>query len=251
MSVLKDRFALVTGGSRGIGRAIAELFAKVGATVFICGRKQYALDQVVQDNAMLPGRLIPIQCNVTRLEELEAMVDTIHREVGALDVLVNNAATNLVSGYALDLGEAEFDRAVETNLKSVYRLTRLVAPEMCKRGSGSIINIAAVAGIKPEPVNLLYSMTKAAVIMMTKCYALELAPRGVRVNAIAPGLVQTEMSGYIWKDEHRLAEHLRLQPVRHLGQPEEVAEIALMLASERASFVTGQTFIVDGGLLLA
>jgi NAD(P)-dependent dehydrogenase (short-subunit alcohol dehydrogenase family) len=251
MSILKDKIALVTGGSRGIGRAIAEVFAKVGATVVICGRKQYALDQVVQDNAMYPGRIIPMQCNVTRLEELETMVETVQREIGAVDVLVNNAATNLINGYALDLGEAEFDRAVETNLKSVYRLTRLVAPAMCQRGSGSIINVAAAAGIKPEPLNLLYSMTKAAVLMMTKSYALELAPRGVRVNAIAPGLVQTEMSGYVWKDEQRLAEHLRVQPVRHLGQPEEVAEVALMLASERASFVTGQTFIVDGGMLLA
>jgi NAD(P)-dependent dehydrogenase (short-subunit alcohol dehydrogenase family) len=251
MSILKDKIALVTGGSRGIGRAIAEVFAKVGATVVICGRKQYALDQVVQDNTMFPGRIIPMQCNVTRLEELETMVETVQREIGAVDVLVNNAATNLINGYALDLGEAEFDRAVETNLKSVYRLIRLVAPAMCQRGSGSIINIAATAGIKPEPLNLLYSMTKAAVLMMTKSYALELAPRGVRVNAIAPGLVQTEMSGYVWKDEQRLAEHLRVQPVRHLGQPEEVAEVALMLASERASFVTGQTFIVDGGMLLS
>lgn len=251
MSILKDRIALVTGGSRGIGRAIAEVFARVGATVVICGRKQYALDQVAQDNAMLPGRIVPMQCNVTRLEELESMVETIQREAGAIDILVNNAGTNLMNGYALDLGDAEFDRAVETNLKSLYRLIRLVAPGMCQRGSGSIINIAATAGIKPEPVNLLYSMTKAAVLMMTKSYALELAPRGVRVNAIAPGLVQTEMSGYVWKDEHRLAEHLRVQPVRHLGQPEEVAEIALMLASERASFVTGQTFVVDGGMLLA
>ncbi|MBL8231433.1 MAG: SDR family oxidoreductase [Bryobacterales bacterium] len=251
MSILKDRIALVTGGSRGIGRAIAEVLAKVGATVVICGRKQYALDQVAQDNAMLLGRIVPMQCNVTRLEELESMVETIQREAGAIDILVNNAGTNLMNGYALDLGDAEFDRAVETNLKSLYRLIRLVAPGMCQRGSGSIINIAATAGIKPEPVNLLYSMTKAAVLMMTKSYALELAPRGVRVNAIAPGLVQTEMSGYVWKDEHRLAEHLRVQPVRHLGQPEEVAEIALMLASERASFVTGQTFVVDGGMLLA
>jgi len=251
MSILKDKIALVTGGSRGIGRAIAEVFAKVGATVVISGRKQYALDQVVQDNTMLTGRIVPLQCNVTRLEELEGLAETVQREFGPVDILVNNAATNLINGYALDLGEAEFDRAVETNIKSVYRLTRLLAPAMCVRGSGSIINIAGTAGIKPEPVNLLYSMTNAALLMMTKSYALELAPRGVRVNAIAPGLVQTEMSGYVWKDEQRLTEHLRVQPVRHLGQPEEVAEIALMLASERASFVTGQTFIVDGGMLLA
>jgi len=250
MSVLKDKVALVTGGSRGIGRAVAEVFARVGATVIICGRKSYSLEKVEQDNPILPGRIVPIQCNVARAEELEAMVATILAEQGRIDVLVNNAASNLFSGYALDLGEAEFDRIVEVNLKSVFRLIRLVAPSMCERGSGSIINIAGTAGIKPEPHNLLYSMTNAAVMMMTKSYALELAPRGVRVNAVAPGLVQTEMSSHIWQDEARLRAHMDNQPVRHLGQPEEIAELVLMLASERSSFVTGQTFIADGGMLL-
>lgn len=251
MSVLKGKVALVTGGSRGIGRAIAEVYARVGATVIICGRKLYALQQVEQENPMLPGRIVPIQCNVGRPEEVEAMVGAILTEQERIDVLVNNAATNIYGGPVLDLGEAEFDRMVELNLKSVFHLTRLVAPAMCDRGSGSIINIAATAGLKPEPHNLLYSMTNAALLMMTKSYALELAPRGVRVNAIAPGVVQTEMSGPIWRDEHRLAAHMALQPMRHLGQPEEVAEIALLLASERSSFVTGQTFVADGGLLLS
>jgi NAD(P)-dependent dehydrogenase (short-subunit alcohol dehydrogenase family) len=251
MSVLKEKVALITGGSRGIGRAIAEVFAGVGATVVICGRKLYSLEQVVLDNRILPGQIVPLQCNVARSEEMENMVQTILAEQGRIDILVNNAATNLYNGYALDLGEAEFDRMVETNLKSVYQMMRLVAPGMCERGSGSIINIAATAGIKPEPLNLLYSMTNAAVLMLTKSYALELAARGVRVNAIAPGLVQTEMSSHIWKDDQRLKVQLDLQPLRHLGQPEEVAEIALLLATDRASFVTGQTFVVDGGSSIA
>ncbi len=251
MSVLKGKVALITGGSRGIGRGIAEVFASVGATVIICGRKLYSLEQVARDNEIVPGRIVPIQCNVARAEEVEAMVSTVLSEQGRIDILVNNAATNIYNGYALDLGEAEFDRMVDTNLKSVFRLIHLVAPSMCERGSGSIINIAGTAGIKPEPHNLLYSMTNAAVLMLTKSYAVELAARGVRVNAIAPGLVQTEMSSYVWKDEERLRHHLEMQPVRHLGQPEEVAEIALMLASERASFVTGQTFVVDGGSIIA
>jgi dehydrogenase/reductase SDR family protein 4 len=251
MSVLKDKVALVTGGSRGIGRAIAEVFARVGATVVICGRKQYALEQVAKDNEMLPGRIVAIQCNVTRPDEMENMVGTILGEQGHIDILVNNAATNIFSGYTLDLGEPEFDKTIDINLKSVYRMTRLVAPSMCERGSGSIINIAAVAGLRPEPLNLLYSMSNAALIMMTKSYAQELAPRGVRVNSIAPGLIQTEMSSHVWKDEQRLADHMALQPVRHLGQPEEVAEIALMLASDRSSFVTGQTLVVDGGMSMA
>lgn len=251
MSVLKGKVALVTGGSRGIGRAIAEVFASVGATVVICGRKLYALDHVAGDNEILSGRIVPMQCNVTRYAEMEGLVQTILAQHGRIDVLVNNAATNIYTGYALELGEAEFDRIIDVNLRSVYRMTGLVAPTMCERGSGSIINVASTAGIRPEPHNLLYSMTNAALLMMTKSYALELGPRGVRVNAIAPGLVETEMSAYIWKDEQKLAEHMAKQPLRHLGQPEEVAEVALLLASERSSLVTGQTFVVDGGALVA
>lgn len=250
MSLLKGKVAVVTGGSRGIGRAIAEGFARVGATVIICGRTQSTLNAVARDNEYLPGRIVPFLCNVTRLAELEHMVETIQTEQGHIDVLVNNAAQNIYGGYALDLGDTEFDRAVEANVKNVYRLTRLVAPRMCARGKGSIINIAAAAASKPEPENLLFSMTKAAVISLTRSYALELAARGVRVNAIAPGLVQTDSSRTLWQDEERLAQHMALQPLRHLGQPEEIAEIAVLLASERASLVTGQVFTIDAGMSL-
>lgn len=250
MSLLKGKIAVVTGGSRGIGRAIAESFARTGATVVICGRTLGALQAVARDTEHLAGRIVPFPCNVARLVELEHMVQTVLGEQGRIDILVNNAAQNVYGGYALDLGDVEFDRAVETNLKSVYRLTRLVAPSMCARGKGTIINIAALSGLKPEAENLLFSMTKSGVIMLTKCYALELAARGVRVNAIAPGLIQTDSSASIWKDEHQLARHMDLQPLRHLGQPEEVAEVALMLASDRASLITGQVFVADAGMSL-
>jgi NAD(P)-dependent dehydrogenase (short-subunit alcohol dehydrogenase family) len=250
MSVLEGRIALVTGASRGIGRAVAEVFARVGATVIICGRKIEVLENVMEESVYLPGRMVPVQCHVGRLAEMEAMVTKVLAEFGRIDILVNNAAVNTYRGPCLDFGETEFDRIVDVNVKSVYRLTRLVAPGMADRGSGSIINIAALAGIRPEPDNLLYNMTKAAVISMTKSYALELSPKGVRVNAIAPGVVDTEMTAHIWQDEERLRAHLARQPVQHLGQPEEIAEVALTLASERSSLVTGQVFVVDGGLLL-
>lgn len=183
-------------------------------------------------------------------ETSSQLVEAALGRFGRIDILVNNAAINTYRGPCLDFGETEFDRIVDVNVKSVYRLTRLVAPGMVDRGSGSIINIAALAGIRPEPDNLLYNMTKAAVISMTKSYALELSPKGVRVNAIAPGVVDTEMTAHIWQDEERLRAHLARQPVPHLGQPEEIAEVALTLASERSSLVTGQVFVVDGGLLL-
>jgi NAD(P)-dependent dehydrogenase (short-subunit alcohol dehydrogenase family) len=147
--------------------------------------------------------------------------------------------------------DAQFDKMVEINLKSAYRLTQRVAPWMCERGSGSIINIASIAGIRPQFHGLLYSMTKAALIMLTQSYALELGPRGVRVNAIAPGLVETALSEYYWKDPARFQPMMERQPLKHLGQPREIAEIALLLACGDSSYMTGQTIIVDGGRLLS
>ena len=251
MSQLKDKVAIVTGGSRGIGQSIAEVFAREGATVVICGRKQNTLDEVAAGMKGLAGRVIPMACHVGKLEELQRLVDTTMRDLGRIDILVNNAATNIAQGPAIEMDDGQFDKMVEVNLKSTYRLTRLVAPGMCQRGTGSIINIASIAGLRPQYHGLLYSMTKAALIMMTQSYAVELGPQGVRVNAIAPGLVQTVLSEYYWKDESRRQRLMAHQPIRHLGQPPEIAEVALMLASDASSYLTGQTIVVDGGRLLS
>jgi NAD(P)-dependent dehydrogenase (short-subunit alcohol dehydrogenase family) len=248
VSRLQNKVAIVSGASRGIGRAIAELFATEGASVVVCGRKQETLDQVARE---LMGRILPIACHVGRLEDLERLVDRVTREFGGIDILINNAGTNIAQGPALEMTDAQFDKMVEINLKSAYRLTRLVAPGMCERGSGSIVNIASIAGLRPQFHSLLYSMTKAALIMLTQSYALELGPRGVRVNAIAPGLVETTLSEYYWKDESRLQPLMERQPIKHLGQPVEIAEIALTLAGGEASYLTGQTIVVDGGRLLS
>ena len=251
MSQLKDKVAIVTGASRGIGKSTAEVFAREGATVVICGRKQNTLDEVAAEIKGLPGRIVPMACHVGKLDELQRLVDSTTREFGKIDILVNNAATNIAQGPAIEMDDGQFDKMVEVNLKSTYRLMRLVAPGMCQRGSGSIINIASIAGLRPQFHGLLYSMTKAALIMMTQSYAVELGPQGVRVNAIAPGLVQTVLSEYYWKDEKRLSQSMSHQPIRHLGQPPEIAEVALLLASDRSSYLTGQTLVVDGGRLLS
>jgi dehydrogenase/reductase SDR family protein 4 len=251
VSRLQHKVAIVTGASRGIGRAIAELFAKEGGSVVLCGRKQESLDQVASELQALPGRVLPMACHVGRLEDLERLVDGATRELGKIDILVNNAATNIAQGPAVEMTDAQFDKMVEINLKSAYRLTRLVAPGMCERGSGSIVNIASIAGMRPQFHSLLYSMTKAALIMLTQSYALELGSSGVRVNAIAPGLVETTLSEYYWKDAARFQALMERQPIKHLGQPIEIAELALMLASDSASYLTGQTIVVDGGRLLS
>ena len=245
---LKGKVALVTGGSRGIGKAIAATFAREGATTVICGRKQESLDQVAQE---IGQNVIPLACHVGKPEELKRMVDKVTADHGCIDILVNNAATNVAQGQCLTIDDGQFDKMIELNLKSTFRLIRLVAPGMCARASGSIINISSIAGLRPQFEGLMYSTTKAALIMMTKCYALELGPKGVRVNAIAPGLIQTLLSEYYWKDAVRLAERLESQPIKHLGQPAEIAEIALMLASDKASYLTGQVITVDGGAMVA
>lgn len=250
---LAGKVAIVTGASRGIGLAIAETFAREGATVVICGRKQESLDPVaVGINAKYPaGKAVPRACHVGKLEDLRALVESTVRDFGRIDVLVNNAATNIAQGPAIEMDDAQFDKMVEVNLKSTYRLMRLVAPGMCDLGAGSIINIASIAGLRPQFHGLLYSMTKAALIMMTQSYAVELGPKGVRVNAIAPGLIQTVLSEYYWKDDQRLQHIVGTQPIKHLGQPQEIAEVALMLAGGGASYLTGQTIVVDGGRTLS
>ncbi len=247
MNRLRDKVAVVTGASRGIGRAIAETFAREGAAVVICGRKQDTLDSVARE---IGSSVVPVACHVGRPEDIEKLVATSTSRFGRIDILVNNAATNVAQAPCLEVNEAQFDKMIEINLKSAFRLMGAIAPGMVQRRSGSVINIASISGLRPQRDGLLYSMTKAALIMMTQSYALELGPMGVRVNAIAPGLIQTKLSEYYWKDEDRGAAQIERQPIRHLGQPAEIAEAAVMLASDESSFMTGQTLVIDGGYTL-
>jgi NAD(P)-dependent dehydrogenase (short-subunit alcohol dehydrogenase family) len=249
MPTLENKVAIVTGASRGIGKAIAQAFAREGSAVTICGRKQEALDEVASECEGLVGPVLPVVCHVGRAVEIQSLVETTSRQFGHIDILVNNAATNIAQEPVLQVDEAKFDKMIEINLKGAFRLTQAVAPGMCERGSGCIINVASISGIRPQYHGMLYSMTKAALIMMTKSYAQELGPSGVRVNAIAPGLIRTLLSEYYWKDETKLAQILARQPIRHLGEPEEVAEMAVLLAGDRASYITGQVLVIDGGRL--
>jgi NAD(P)-dependent dehydrogenase (short-subunit alcohol dehydrogenase family) len=246
---LQGKVAIVTGGGRGIGKAIARRFVEAGAHVVIASRKLENLQATAKELASLPGSVIPIACHVGQKAQIEELVRRTRTELGSIDILVNNSATNIGQGPALAVEDEMLDKMVEINIKAALRLIRLIVPAMIEQGrGGSIINIASVAGLRPQPGGLLYSFTKAGLIMMTRSWAQEFGSHNIRVNAIAPGLVQTDFSEFFWKDETRRRQYEATTPLRRIGQPAEIAGLALYLASEESSFVTGQVMVADGGM---
>lgn len=245
---LEGKVAVVTGGGRGIGKAITQRLAAAGAKVAIASRKLENLKATADEFSKLPGKILPVECHVGKREHLENLVKVTEQELGPIDIVVNNSATNIGQGPVLQLKDEMLDKMVEINIKAAFRLIHLTVPGMIERKSGgSIINVASIAGLFPQPGGLLYSFTKAGLIMMTRSWAREFGAYNIRVNALAPGLIQTDFSEYFWKDE-TLREHLMgMQAIHRLGQPDDVGFAALYLASSEASFMTGQVLVVDGG----
>jgi NAD(P)-dependent dehydrogenase (short-subunit alcohol dehydrogenase family) len=250
---LKGKLALVTGGSRGIGAAIAHDFAAAGARVIIVSRKAEELDATAGHiNAKFAGAVVARTCHTARLDAIAELFEWIDKEHGALDIAVNNAATNPYFGPLINIEWPAWDKTFDLNLKGYFEVARQTARRLVAANRpGSIINVASVAGLRGSPMQGAYAMTKAAVISMTQTLAVELGRARVRVNAIAPGVVETRLAGAIIHNEEALRYFNERAPLGRYAHPEEIAPMAVYLASDESSFVTGQVFAIDGGFTAA
>lgn len=246
--MLNGKTALVTGASRGIGRAIALELASKGANVVVnyAGSEQKA-QEVVDEIQQLGAKAFKIQANVANEAEVKAMVKEVTSEFGSLDILVNNAGITK-DNLLMRMKEEEFDTVISTNLKGVFLCTKTVARQMMKQRAGRIINVASIVGVSGNPGQANYVAAKAGVIGLTKTTAKEFASRNILVNAVAPGFIATDMTDQL-TDEQKKA-MLELIPLEKLGQPEDVAKVVRFLASDDANYITGQTIHIDGGMVM-
>jgi NAD(P)-dependent dehydrogenase (short-subunit alcohol dehydrogenase family) len=253
---LSGKVAVVTGGSRGIGQAIAYCFAKAGAQVVVTSRKAQDLDATAAAIAAFGGTAFPLPAHLGRMDEIHKMVATVMEKFGRIDILVNNAGASPAMGTVLDSDERLWDTIMNVNLKGVYFTSQAVAKIMQAQGGGKIINIASVDGFNPEPFVSVYSISKAGVRMITKAFASELASFNIQVNTIAPGPIDTKMMNSHWAhlppEEAKKAKGAleRILPTGRIGHPDEIAGAALFLASAASSYTTGTEIVIDGGMLL-
>jgi NAD(P)-dependent dehydrogenase (short-subunit alcohol dehydrogenase family) len=253
---LEGKVALVTGASRGIGRSAALAFARAGADVALTSRKQEDLDKVAEEIKEVGRQALPVAAHVGRIEDIHRLVDQVAARFGRIDILVNNAGGSPATALCLDAEERLWDTIMNLNLKGVYFLSQAVGRIMQAQGGGKIINVASTSGLKPEYKNGIYSIAKTAVIMLTKSMALELAQFNIRVNAIAPGAVMTKLLGGNWaalpEEQAQIVQSFvaATSPMKRIADPDEISGAMLYLASDASSFTTGETIVIDGGLLL-
>jgi len=243
---LKGKVALVTGGSRGIGKAIAVGLAKAGADVALASRKLPDLEEVAKEIKGLGRKSLVVAAHIGRLEEINNLVSRVKDEFGRIDILVNNAATNPTMDQAIDIGERAWDSIMNLNLKGLFFLSQAVAMLMKEQGGGKIINVASIEGITPG-ILPVYAISKAGVIMATKVMAQQWARYGIRVNAIAPGLTRTRFSEALWSNPDILRVAMMMTPMGRVAEPEEMVGAVVFLVSDASGYVTGQVLAVDGG----
>ena len=245
---LRGKVAIVTGGGRGIGRAIALGLAGAGASVVIAGRTAEQLDSVAQEITALGGQVFPVVTDLTVSDQIDRLVEETTKKFGRIDILVNNAARSFLRGL-LELREDGWDKVFDTNVKAVWLLSRAAARVMIEQKGGRIINITTVGAEKAELGMAAYGCSKAALKMLTRCMAREWAPFGILVNAVGPGLTRTDFSKPIWSNPD-IAKHIEsLLPMGRLAEPEEIVGSVLFLASDLANYITGHSIYVDGGAL--
>jgi dehydrogenase/reductase SDR family protein 4 len=247
---LQGKVAFVTGATRGIGKSIAEEMARAGAKVVVSSRKAEACEAVRAEFERQGWPVIAQPCNVSRKEELQALVDRTVATWGPIDIAVANAAANPYYGPLAQLPDETFDKIFTNNVKSVLWLANMTLPAMAGRGGGSFITVGSIGGLLSSTVIGAYGVSKAADHQLVRNLAAEWGPKNVRVNAIAPGLIKTDFARALWEDDKRRKEREAITPLRRLGEPREIGGIAVFLASEAASFITGQVIVADGGVTI-
>lgn len=249
---LTGKVAVITGSSRGIGKAIAERFAEHGAKVAISSRKLEACEEVaVQINTRHgSGSAIAVAANISSKQALQDLATTTAQRLGPIDVLVCNAASNPYYGPMAGISDEQLRKVLDNNIVSNHWLISAVAPGMIERQSGSIIIVSSIGGLRGSPILGAYCISKAADLQLARNLAVEYGPHNVRVNCIAPGLIRTDFARALWNDPKLLAERSATTPLRRIGEPDEIAGAAVFLASSASAFMTGQTLVVDGGVTI-
>jgi NAD(P)-dependent dehydrogenase (short-subunit alcohol dehydrogenase family) len=246
---LDGKVAIVTGGSRGIGKQIALGLTEQGARLALASRKQAALDEAAEEIRGIGGECLAMACHMGKPDQINAFFDKVLETYGRVDILVNNAATNPHFGPLLDATEEAWNKTLDVNLKGPFLMIQAAGRIMSEKGGGSIINIASVAAFRANPMQGIYGITKAGVVNMTKTFAQELAPANIRINAICPGLTATKFSEVLIQTKEIYDLALQKIPLKRHADPSEIVSAALYLASDASSYVTGTCIIVDGGMM--
>ena len=247
---LTGKVAIITGASKGIGAAIAEIYGVAGARVVVSSRKLDAVNQVVDSITKRGGLAKAISCHMGDAADIARLVEETIAAYGTIDIVVNNAATNPVFGPIVEADGSAFDKIMNVNVKGPFELAKKAYPFMKQKKAGSVINISSIGGLRPEPGLGIYSVSKAALISLTKVMAKEWGEDNIRANVICPGLIKTKFSEALWSNDKIMHTMMKLLPIKRVGTPDEIAALALYLASDASAYSTGSVFTADGGFTI-